>query len=108
MECEYDKERADADKYSEYGENKREGMLATAADLDGLPPSQINQSGPKDFVDSRTKSQLTNVSHTPNEQLRFGPRNTPPRVCLDADYYLSFARGKGSWTSRGTAISARM
>jgi hypothetical protein len=70
-------------------------MLPTAADLDRLPPSQVNQGGLKDFVDVRAKSQLADVSHTPNEQVGFGPRHAPPRVRLDADDPLPSARREG-------------
>jgi hypothetical protein len=66
-------------------------MLPTAADLDGLPPSQVNQGGLKDFVNGRTKSQLADVSHTPDEQVGLGPRHAPLRVRLDADDPLPFA-----------------
>lgn len=70
-------------------------MLSTAADPDGLPPSQVNQGGLKDFVDVRAESQLADVSHTPNEQIGFGPRHTPSRVRHNADDPLPLARGEG-------------
>jgi len=78
-------------------------MLSTAADLEGLPPSRVNQGGLEDFVDIGAESQLANVPHTPNEQVGFGPRHTPSRVRLDADDPLPFARREGepdfSWCS---------
>lgn len=67
-------------------------MLPTAADPDGLPPTQVNQGGLENFVDTGAESQLSDVSHTPNEQVGFGPRHTPSRVRLDADDPLPFAR----------------
>ena len=70
-------------------------MLSTAADPDGFPPSQVNQGGLKDFVDIRAESQLADISHTPNEQMGFGPRHTPSRVCLNADDPFPPARGEG-------------
>ena len=71
-------------------------MLATAADLDGLPPSQVNQRWLKNLLDGRAESQLTDVSHTPNEQLGFGPRQAPSRVRFDPDYLLPFVRTGGN------------
>ena len=41
------------------------------------------------------KSQLTDISHTPNEQVGSGPRHAPPGVCLDPDNPLPFGRRKG-------------
>ena len=70
-------------------------MLPTTADLDGLPPTQVNQGGLEGFFDGRAKSQFTDVSHTPNKQVGFGPRHAPPRVRFDADDLLPSARREG-------------
>ena len=70
-------------------------MLSTAADLVRFPPSQVNQGGLKDFIEVRAKSQLADVSHTPNEQMGLGPRHTPSRVRLDSDDPFPLARREG-------------
>ena len=82
-------------------------MLATATDLDGLPPRQANQRWLKNLFDGRAEAQLADVSHTPNEQLGFGPRHASSRVRFDPIIFSLLYELEENQTSRGTAMPAR-
>ena len=61
----------------------------------GFHPARSTNVGWKTPSTLHPESQLTDISHTPNEQVGSGPRHAPPGVRLDPDNPLPFARRKG-------------
>ena len=73
-------------------------MLSTTADLDGLPPSQVNNGRLKDLFDGKAKSHLTDVSQTNRWDLAHAML-----LRESASMPMIFSRlreGKGNRTSR--------